>query len=137
MNGTLADMFSDWADQKAWLDSAPKSITPRGSQAQKNVEWSMMTTVAELQAEIAGWADSVVPNRTPLSVIAKMLGEVGELIASERMSDPSEIADVLILALDLAHLQGIDAAEAIRNKLEINKGRKWQVADNGCAQHIN
>lgn len=97
----------------------------------------MTATVAELQSEIAEWADSVVPNRTPLSVIAKMLGEVGELIASERMSDPSEIADVLILALDLAHLQGIDAAEAIRNKLEINKGRKWQVADNGCAQHYD
>ena len=97
----------------------------------------MTATVAELQAEIAEWADSVVPNRTPLSVIAKMLGEVGELIASERMSDPSELADVMILALDLAHLQGIDAAEAIRDKLEINKGRKWQVADNGCAQHIN
>ena len=95
----------------------------------------MTATVAELQAEIAEWADSVVPNRTPLSVIAKMLGEVGELIASERMSDPSELADVMILAIDLAHLQGIDAAEAVRAKLEINRSRKWKVADNGCAQH--
>jgi NTP pyrophosphatase (non-canonical NTP hydrolase) len=97
----------------------------------------MTATVAELQAEIAGWADSVVPNRTPLSVIAKMLGEVGELIASERMSDPSELADVLILALDLAHLQGIDAAEAVRAKLEVNKSRKWRIADNNTAQHID
>jgi NTP pyrophosphatase (non-canonical NTP hydrolase) len=97
----------------------------------------MTATVAELQAEIAEWADSVVPNRTPLSVIAKMLGEVGELIASERMSDPSELADVMILALDLAHLQGIDAAEAIRAKLEVNRKRRWVVSDNGCAQHIN
>lgn len=94
-------------------------------------------SISELQSEIAEWADSVVPERTALSVIAKMLGEVGELIASERMADPSEIADVLILALDLAHLQGIDASEAIRQKLEINKGRKWKVADNGCAQHYD
>ena len=95
----------------------------------------MSATVAELQANIAEWADSVVPNRTPLSVVAKLLGELGELIASERMGDPSEIADVLILALDLAHLQGIDAAEAIRTKLDINRSRTWRVADNGCAQH--
>ena len=95
------------------------------------------TSIAELQEEIAEWADTVVPDRTPLSIIAKMLGEVGELIASERMSDPSEIGDVLILCLDLAHLQGIDAAEAIRTKLEINRKRQWKVADNGCAQHVN
>jgi NTP pyrophosphatase (non-canonical NTP hydrolase) len=95
----------------------------------------MTATVADLQANIAEWANSVVPNRTPLSVVAKLLGELGELIASERMGDPSEIADVLILALDLAHLQGIDAAEAIKTKLEVNKSRKWKVADNGCAQH--
>ena len=96
-----------------------------------------MSSITELQQEIAQWADTVVPDRTPLSVIAKLLGELGELIASERMGDPSEIGDVLILALDLAHLQGIDSSKAIRDKLEINRTRKWKVADNGCAQHYD
>jgi NTP pyrophosphatase (non-canonical NTP hydrolase) len=96
-----------------------------------------MASITELQNEIAEWADTVVPDRTPLSVIAKLLGELGELIASERMGDPSEIGDVLILALDLAHLQGIDSSKAIRDKLEVNRNRKWKVADNGCAQHYD
>jgi len=96
-----------------------------------------MTSITELQQEIAEWADTIVPDRTPLSVVAKLLGELGELIASERMADPEELADVMILALDLAHLQGIDSSKAIRDKLEINRGRKWKVADNGCAQHYD
>jgi NTP pyrophosphatase (non-canonical NTP hydrolase) len=96
----------------------------------------MSATVAELQAEIASWADSVVPNRTPLSIISKLLEEIGELLGSERMSDPGELADVMILCLDLAHLQKIDLGKAIRDKIEVNRNREWEVADNGSARHI-
>jgi len=38
------------------------------------------TSVHELQADIAEWADKLNPHRTALSIIAKMLEELGELI---------------------------------------------------------
>lgn len=95
-----------------------------------------MSSIAELQAEIAAWADSIHPTRTPISVISKLLEELAELIASEKMSDPLELADIFILSLDLAHLQQVDLSDAIQRKLEINRNRRWRREDNGRLQHI-
>jgi len=96
-----------------------------------------MSAISELQAEIAAWADQLNPDRRPIGIIAKMLEELGELIASERIADPLELADVLILALDLAHLQGIDVESAIMQKMAINRARKWRIADNGSMTHVS
>jgi len=93
-------------------------------------------TVTQLQHEIAAWADEVIPQRTPLSIVCKLLEELAELIASERMSDPSEVADVAILVLDLCHLQGIDLVRAVQDKMHTNRTRTWTVSDNGRAQHV-
>ena len=92
-------------------------------------------SVQQLQHEIAAWIDPINPGRTPNSTIAKVLEEIGELIASERMSDPLELADVAILVLDLFHLQGIDLVEAVRDKMQINRSRTWRIADNGSMSH--
>ena len=92
--------------------------------------------IAILQKEIAAWADDVIPDRNSYSTIAKLLGEIGELIASERMSDPGELADIAILVLDLFHLQKVDMSEAVRNKMAINVKRRWKVSDNGSARHV-
>lgn len=94
-------------------------------------------SVRQLQAEIALWADQLNPDRTALSLIAKMLEELGELIASERQDDPLELADVLILALDLAYIQDIDLADAVMRKMSINRARKWRIADNGAMSHVD
>ena len=94
------------------------------------------TSVQELQAEIAEWADALNPNRTALSIIAKMLEELGELIASDRQDDPLELADVLILALDLAHIKNIDLTEAVLRKMRVNRARNWYIADNGAMKHV-
>jgi NTP pyrophosphatase (non-canonical NTP hydrolase) len=94
-----------------------------------------MSDIAELQGLIAAWADQVVPCRTPMSTVAKLLEEVGELIASDRMEDPQELADVAILVLDLFTLQGVDMSQAVREKMWVNCQRHWIVADNGAARH--
>lgn len=94
------------------------------------------TNVHELQLLIAEWADRLNPNRTALSTIAKLLEELGELIASERMSDPLELADVAILVLDLFHLQEVDLDQAVRAKMTLNLTRKWRIADNGAMSHV-
>lgn len=95
-----------------------------------------MSDIAILQAEIAEWADRIIPDRTAYSTIAKILEELGELIASKRMRDPEELADVAILLLDLFHLQGIDMKAAVRAKMQINRNRRWNVSDSGAAKHV-
>ena len=94
------------------------------------------TTIAELQDLIAEWADQVVPCRTPMSTVSKLLEEIGELIASDRMNDPHELADVAILVLDLFTLRKVDMAQAVRDKMAINHSRTWAVSDNGAARHV-
>lgn len=78
----------------------------------------------------------MVPERTTYSIIAKLLEEIGELIASERMNDPAELADVAILVMDLFYLQKIDIADAIKTKMQTNRNRHWVVSDSGAARHV-
>ena len=51
------------------------------------------------------------------------------------MRDPLELADVAILVLDLFYLQEIDLAQAVKDKMLINRQRTWRIADNGAMQH--
>ena len=94
-----------------------------------------MSNINDLQELVATWADQIVPERTAMSTIAKLLEEIGELIASERMNDPEELADVAILVLDLFHIQGVNLEMAVKQKMLINASRHWEVADNGAARH--
>lgn len=97
---------------------------------------STHATVPELQELVASWADQIHPNRTPLSVVCKLLEELAELIGSDKMSDPSELADVFILALDLAYLQDTDVGKAVADKMLINANREWRIEDNGRMNHV-
>lgn len=65
-----------------------------------------------------------------------MLEELAELIGSDKMSDPMELADVFILALDLAYLQGTDISRVVIEKMAVNAGRKWIIQDNGRMTHV-
>jgi len=96
----------------------------------------MPATVVELQAEIAAWIQPLNPDRRPGGTIAKLLEEIGELITSQRAHDPLEVADVLILTLDLATILGVDVEDAVRAKLAINRTRSWVRADNGAMRHV-
>ena len=95
-----------------------------------------MTSIEELQNEIASWADDLHPARTPLSVICKLLEEMAELIASDKMGDPDELADIAILTLDLFHLQEVDLTQAVQTKMATNRERQWAISDNGRMQHV-
>jgi NTP pyrophosphatase (non-canonical NTP hydrolase) len=77
-----------------------------------------------------------LPDRDAMSTIAKLLEEIGELIASERMSDPMELADVAILVLDLFHLQQVDMHQAVMRKMTKNRARRWKRQDNGALSHV-
>jgi len=89
-----------------------------------------------LQAEIASWADEIIPDRKVSHAFDKMVEEeIPELLESEFM-DPLEFADVAILLLDVAHLAGIDIETAVRDKMKINRDREWAVDKNGRLGHV-
>ena len=95
------------------------------------------TVLEELQQEIAAWADAVFPDRTAHGALTKlMLHEIPELITS-KLLDPTEYADIVILVLDIAHLNGIDISSAVRDKMAINRARTWKIDPaTGLMSHI-
>lgn len=95
------------------------------------------TVLEELQQEIANWADAVFPDRTAHGALTKlMLHEIPELITS-KLLDPTEYADIVILVLDIAHLNGIDISSAVREKMAINRARTWKIdPETGLMSHV-
>lgn len=81
------------------------------------------------------WAGQTFPLNTPATVLAHLLREVAGL--ERRPDSAEEIADVAILLATLAAIQGIDIAAAVRDKMEINKARRWGPRDaQGVVEHI-
>lgn len=79
-----------------------------------------------------------MPSRVPADAIKKLsMEEVPELwraLKEEGHIDEGEIADVLILALDICAMSNIDPAEAISKKMKINRQRSWKF-EYGVLQH--
>jgi NTP pyrophosphatase (non-canonical NTP hydrolase) len=87
---------------------------------------------------IRNWADEIMPNRQAADAIKKLsMEEVPELwraLKEYGTVDEGEIADVLILALDICELSRIDPLDAIANKMIVNMGRTWKF-EHGVMQH--
>lgn len=81
-----------------------------------------------------GWTqpDSSHP-QTPKNIALSLVLESAEVLEhfqwSEQAADQpalaGELADVLLYLMQLAHLHGIDLAEAVRAKLSDNQRREW------------
>ena len=103
--------------------------------------------------DIRQWSDATFPNRgvlsngwhNPFPTLAHLVdpdeGEIKELIQALTSHDPEEVqkelADCLILLLQICSLVEVDPYEAITQKLEINKSRKWGEPDaQGIVHHV-
>ena len=84
-----------------------------------------MSSIDQLAQEIHIWANSVFPDRQVQDIFLKSVEEISEMIRDP--DSAHEMADMFILLLDLAKIQGFDIEAAIREKMEINRNRKWQV----------
>ncbi|SRR6266404_716151 len=90
---------------------------------------------ADAQRDISTWAGKQFPKRTVAGVYLKLYGEVYESIRNP--GSPDEFADLMILLLDLASMQHINVANAIADKMKINKKRLWIFDEiTGLAQHV-
>lgn len=96
----------------------------------------------ETQKTISEWATQtfgVPENLDP--IVDRFLEEVDELASStasvltlEELQ--SECADCLIVLYQVAQTGGFDLHEAVNNKMQINRSRKWDTKGDGVGQHI-
>lgn len=91
--------------------------------------------------EITGWQDKTFPQATPLSAAIHLTREALEVQASAKAGQldelASELADVFLLTVGVAHLSGIDLEEAVARKMAINRNRVWGEPDSdGVVEHV-
>ena len=94
----------------------------------------MISTIRSMTEEIVEWADTVHPTRKPEETFKKMLKEIEEL--KHDIGHGDELADVMILLLDVCHLVDVDIYNEVAKKMLINRDRKWEIQDDGTLQHI-
>lgn len=86
------------------------------------------------QKEAFEWSSATFPHQTQHSQISHLRKEVEELALTPE--DGSELADCLILLLNLASMAGLDLLTEARRKLEINRRRTWGAPDaDGVCHH--
>jgi Protein of unknown function (DUF550) len=93
----------------------------------------------KLQLEQRAWAEKTFPGQ-PIEAKIKHLKKEVELELLVKPSDISEMADCLLLLLDIAGKQQVDAHtlfEAAVAKFRINQARAWGPPDaDGVCEHI-
>lgn len=83
---------------------------------------------------VQAWQAETFTRATTASVLAHLRREVAELAAAP--TDPSEWADVLILAVGGLGTLGLDAETEVRRKLDLNRTRQWAEPDaEGVVEH--
>lgn len=90
--------------------------------------------IREMTALIKHWCDEVYPTRTRDHMIAKLKEEFQEL--ADRPLDAWEMADIVIIMLDLCDHLGFDIAKIVHHKMDINRKRTWNITDEGILKHV-
>lgn len=86
--------------------------------------------------EAAEWSEKTFPQSTIDSVTIHLFRELQELVDS-KFTDPSEFADVVLLLNHLAFKKGFSLDDAVEDKFEVNKKRKWGPVDSeGVVEHV-
>lgn len=88
--------------------------------------------------DLEQWSTATFGPRSPAGPAAHLVEEAGELAADPGSAE--ELADCLLLILDVARLNGLTPQELLDHaaaKLEINKGREWEEPDErGVIRHV-
>lgn len=94
--------------------------------------------------EISAWQKQTFGQATPLSKIAHLAEELQELVSDLKINNPErrlEFADCFFLLFGSAAADGMtyqDICQAIQEKFEINKVRKWGKPDeSGVVKHVS
>lgn len=104
-------------------------------------------SIREWQRGIGEWGDATFPSHhaadgrpLPAGPVYHLVKEAEELRLAHELDEakvPDEVADVIILALTIAHLYGFSAEDAVAAKMERNRRRRWGPPDeHGACQHL-
>lgn len=96
----------------------------------------MRRDLDSLTGEMESWVGHILPERSPFDTAIKLVEEASELLhALHHGGDvATEAADILVLLLDVALLEGFDLQAAFEEKMEINRNRNWKQKQ-GCLKH--
>ena len=99
----------------------------------------MARDLRSLTGEMVEWISRLIPDqkRDSFNTAIKMQEELSELLHALHTGDGgvgSECADILVLLLDVAYLNGIDLEQSFAAKMQINRDRSW-VEKNGALKH--
>jgi hypothetical protein len=98
--------------------------------------YAKLDGISTISKDVAEWAEKTFPNQTPKSKAEHLVDEAKEL--AEKPGDMEEMADVFLLLVHIAYMQGVNLLEAARKKLEINRKRQWGPADErGVHKHVS
>ena len=93
--------------------------------------WKLIATNEDFRksdiADIITYANSDETRKNAIATLSVLM-EIRELIFATEDTDHfrEELADVIIMALSVAGYLGIDIDKAVREKMEINRGREWR-----------
>jgi NTP pyrophosphatase (non-canonical NTP hydrolase) len=94
-----------------------------------------------IQEDIKVWADAKIPQRTVAGQLIHLQNELNELMDEWKTQDlekfKEELADVVIVAINIAGQANIDLEAQIMRKMEINKNRTWSAPDKDGVIHHN
>lgn len=102
-----------------------------------------MSELSKFQQEVGEWGDETF-NRTKgcdylfiTGRIMHLTKEVKELKQGCLSDIPEESVDCFLLLLHIAHIYGFDLLAAAKDKMEINRKRKWGEPDkDGVIEHV-
>lgn len=99
---------------------------------------SPLKTLNDLVNEIGLWSEETFGHDKPTVLLSKMAHlreEVDELSIDPRA--PDDLADCIILLASIAYIAGVDLEYAVKNKMAVNRARKWHAPDaRGIQRHI-
>lgn len=98
-----------------------------------------MMFIEKMQEHVVEWIELLIPerDRDPMATCIKLSEEVNELVYEHYTGGDGigeEVADCLILLLDIAYMNDVDITEEFLKKMAINRNRKWKTK-NGSMKH--
>ena len=87
-----------------------------------------------LEEEVAWWGDTTFPKGSEDSVLNHLGREYKEFVSGDNKDE--EAADIVLLLIHYAHKRGFSLFDAVREKFNVNKNRKWKAPDEfGVVEH--
>lgn len=98
-----------------------------------------MSQLDAMTREVLDWIQPMLPDnrRDSMNTSIKLSEEASELtqaIYSRGKNVGEELADILILLVDIAYMHGIDLQEEFNEKMNVNRKRTWNI-EKGALKH--